>query len=85
MRSRIDLAVSRYWKGKGSTAVRIAMGRAGGDCGVDLEEGWSYLLYLRRVRPDLFATNMCMRPRRIEDAAEDLGILPMLATQEGRR
>lgn len=74
---RVTLAVDRYWKQIDSATVEIATGRGGGDCGVRFEVGQAYLLYLRRAHHDpvVFATDICMRPQRLSEAAPDLLVL----------
>ncbi len=78
---RVEFAVSRRWKGTTPDMMLITTGRGGGDCGVPFEEGVSYLLYLSQLKPNVFATNMCMRPQRLEDAADDRGALARLTGQ----
>ena len=75
---RVEFAVSRRWKGTTADMMIIMTGRGGGDCGVPFEEGSSYLLYLAQVEPNVFATNICMRPQRLEQAADDREILAHL-------
>ena len=74
----MTLAVGHRWKGPEASVVKVATGRGGGDCGVPFEEGKSYLLYLYELRPDIFGTDICMRPRPIEESDGDREILKSL-------
>ena len=78
----ITLAVSHRWKGPEASVVKVATGRGGGDCGVPFEEGKGYLLYLEELRPGMFGTNICMRPRPIEESHGDREMLISLTADK---
>ena len=78
---RVEFAVSHRWKGTIADMVLITTGRGDGDCGMPFEEGSSYLLYLAQVKPNVFATNICMRPQKLEQATDDRDALARLTGQ----
>ena len=81
---RMTLEVTRRWKGQEAGVVQVMTGRGGGDCGVPLDEGTEYLLYLYELAPGIYGTNSCMRPRLASDCAEDRAGLESLIEGEGR-
>lgn len=75
---RMTLAVNHRWKGPDAPTVRIVTGRGGGDCGCPLEEGKSYLLFLREAKPGVFYLNICMKHPLLEEASTDRALLEQL-------
>jgi len=78
---QMTIEVSHRWKGPESHLVRVATGRGGGDCGAVLGEGKECLLYLYELKPGMYGTNICMRPRLLNECAGDRDLLVSLSTR----
>jgi hypothetical protein len=66
------LEILEGFSGVDGTAVDVATGMGGGDCGFDFETGQSYLVYAHRLEDGSLSTSICSRTRSLDQAAADL-------------
>lgn len=70
-----DVEVDEVWRGDVHERVEVATPADQGLCGTDLEDGVSYLFYVRENDGGDFVTDLCMRTTPLEQAQDDLAAL----------
>ncbi len=70
-----DVEVDDVWRGTVHERVEVSTPADQGLCGTDLEDGVSYLLYVRQDGDGGFVTDLCMRTTPLDQAQADLDAL----------
>lgn len=67
--------VNRTWKGAEETQIVVYDNGGGASCGIDFQEGETYLVYVYLNQDGQPYTSLCSRTRAIAHAGEDLAAL----------
>lgn len=71
-----QFAVSKKWKGVKGDVATIVSGSNSAACGIVFDNDRDYLVYAYKIKDsEQLATNLCMRTKRVADAAADLAEL----------
>lgn len=71
-----QFAVSKKWKGVKGDVATVVSGSNSAACGIVFDNDRDYLIYAYKIKDsDKLATNLCMRTKRVADAAADLAEL----------